>query len=71
MRKSLGDMSGPLCGMTDGTTLSARAVTNSAAPPGNGLNKPPIDVSGVTDTCGFLSWVLASCHSGLSGHIKG
>jgi hypothetical protein len=39
MRKSLGDMWGPLCGMPDGTTLSARAVTNSAAPPGKRLNK--------------------------------
>jgi hypothetical protein len=68
---SLGDMSGPLCGKLDGITLSALVATNSAALTGKRPNKAPIDVSGVTDTRGFLSWVRPSCQSGLSAQIKG
>jgi len=50
---SLGVMSRPMCGMPDGTTLSAQVVTNSATPAGKRLNKTSIDVSGITGTCGF------------------
>jgi len=31
----------------------------------------PIYVTGVTDTRGFLAWLRASCHSGLSAQKKG
>jgi len=64
-RMSLEDMSGSLCGMPVGTTVSAEVATNSAATAGERQNKTPIYVSGVTDTRGFLSWIRASCQSGL------
>jgi len=70
-RMSLGDMSGPLCGMPDGTTTNAQVVTNSAAPTGERQNKTAIYVTRVTDTCGFLTWLRAPCQSGLSAQIKG
>jgi hypothetical protein len=70
-RMSLGDMSGPLCGMPDSTTKNAQAVSNSAAPAAERQNETPIYVSGVTDTRGFLAWLRASCQSGLSAQIKG
>jgi hypothetical protein len=70
-RKYLGIMSGPLCGMPDGTTLSAQVAINSAAPADKQLNKPPIDASGFTDKRGFLSWVRAPGQSGLLVQIKG
>jgi hypothetical protein len=62
---------GPLCGMPDGTTQSAQVATNSAAPAAERQNKTPIYVSGVKDTRGFLTWLRASFHSGLSAQIKG
>jgi hypothetical protein len=60
-RTSLEDMSGPLCGMPDGATTNAHVATSSAAPIGEWQNKTPIYVTGVTDTCGFLAWLRASC----------
>ena len=60
-RISVGDMSGPLCGMSEGTTLSTQVATNNAAPAGERQNKTPIHVSGVMDMRGFLSWIQASC----------
>jgi hypothetical protein len=70
-RMSLGDMSGPLCGMPIGATTYAQVASNSAAPAPERHNKIPIYISGVTDTRGFLAWVLASCPSGLSAQTKG
>lgn len=40
-RMSLVDMSGPLCGVPDGTTICAQVATNSAAPTAEGQNKTP------------------------------
>jgi len=68
---SLGDMSGPLCGMPDGATINAQVATSSAAPIGERNNKTPIYVTGVTDTRGFLAWLRASCQSGLTAQMKG
>ena len=70
-RMSLGDMSGPLCGIPDDTISSAQVATNSVAPAVEWKNKTPIYFSGFTDTRGFLSWIQASCHSGPSAQIKG
>jgi hypothetical protein len=65
------DMSGPLSGMSDGTTSNPKLVTNSFAPAGERQNKNPIFVSEVKDTHGFLTWIRVSCQSGLSGRNKG
>jgi hypothetical protein len=65
------DMLGPLCGMSDGTTSNPQLATNSFAPAGGRQNKTPIFVSGVKDTHGFLTWIWASCQSGLSAQNKG
>ena len=62
-RMSLRDMSRPLCGMPDAATQSAKVVSNSAVPAAERENKTHIYVSGVTDTCGFLTWLRASCQS--------
>ena len=70
-RMSLVDMSGPLCGMPDGTTPNAQVVINTVTPTAERQNKTPIYVTGVTDTRGFLSWLHASCQSRLSAQIKG
>jgi hypothetical protein len=69
-RMSLGDMSGPLCGMPYGTNSSAHVDTN-AAPAAERQNKTPIYVSGVVDTRGFLSWIRTSCQIGLTDQVKG
>jgi len=69
-RMSLGDMSGPLCGMPQGTTSSDQ-VDNAAAPATKRQNRTPIYVTGVTDTRSFLSWLRALCPSGLFAQIKG
>ena len=69
-RMSLGDMSGPLCGMPQGTTSSAQ-VDNAAAPAAERQNRTPIYVTGVTDTRSFLSWLRALCPSRLSAQVKG
>jgi hypothetical protein len=66
---SLKDMSRLLCGMPVGTTISAQVATSSAATAGEWQNKTPIYISGVTDTRGFLSWIRASCQSGISAQI--
>jgi hypothetical protein len=42
MRLSLGNMSGPMCGMPDGNTLGAQVATNGVAPAGERQNKTPI-----------------------------
>jgi len=63
-------MSGPLCGKTGGTTVTAQVDPNSAVPAAERQNKTPIYVTGVTDTRGFLSWLRGTCQSGLSTHIK-
>ena len=68
---SLADISGPLCGMPDGTTRNEKVVTNCIATAEERQNKTPIYVSGVTDTRGFQTWIRASCHKGLSAQIKG
>jgi hypothetical protein len=68
---SLGDMSRPLCGMPDGATTNAQVATSSVAPTGEQQNKTPIYVTGMTDTRGFLTWLWASCQSGLSAQMKG
>ena len=47
-RMSLGDMSGSLCGMSDGATKNVQVASNSAAPAAERQNKTPIYVSGVT-----------------------
>ena len=60
----------PLCDMPDGTTQSAKVANNSADPAVEKQNKTPIYVSGVTDMRGFLTWLRASCQSGLSAQIK-
>ena len=70
-RMCLGDMSGPLCGMPYGTTLSTQVATNSAAPTGEQQNKTPNYVSRVMDMQSFLSWIWALCQSGLSAQMKG
>ena len=49
-RMSLEDMSGPLCGMPDGTIQRAQVASNHAAPAGKRQNKTLIFVSGVKDT---------------------
>jgi hypothetical protein len=70
-RMSFGDMSGSLCGMPDGAIQSAQVASDSATPAAGRQNKTPIYVSEVTDTRGFLTWLRASCQSGLSVQIKG
>ena len=70
-RVSLRDMSGPLCGMPDGTTTYAQVASNSATPAVERQNKDPIYVKGVTDTRGCLTWLQASCQIVLSAQIKG
>jgi hypothetical protein len=69
-RMSLGDVSGPLCDMPNGTTSNAHVVTK-VVPAAERQNKPPIYVSGVEDTRDFLSRIRASCPSGLTAQIKG
>ena len=70
-RMSPGDMSGPLCGMSDGTTSNPQLATNSFASAGKRQNKATIFVSGIKDKRGFLKWIRASCQSGLSAQNKG
>jgi len=43
---SLGDMSGPQYGMSDGTTLSAQAATESVAPLASGKRRAPFTSQG-------------------------
>jgi hypothetical protein len=49
-RMSIGDVSGPLCGMSDGATTNAQVAISSPAPIGERQNKTSIYVTGVTDT---------------------
>jgi hypothetical protein len=71
MRMFLGDMSGPVCNMPGGATESTQVTSNSAAPAVERRNKTPIYVSGITETCSFLTWLRASCQSGPSAQVKG
>ena len=64
-------MSGPLCGMPDGTTLSAQLAANSAAPAGERKNKTPIYVSELTDTRGFLSLYGPRVTAGFHARLRG
>jgi hypothetical protein len=71
-RMSLVDMSGPLCGMPEGATTSAKMDPSSiAVPPGERHNKTPVLVTGVVDTRSFLAWLRGSIKSGLSAQLKG
>ena len=54
-RMSLGDMSGLLCGLSDGATTYVQVASNSAVPAIERENKTPIYVTGVTDNRGFLT----------------
>jgi len=63
-RMSLGDMSGPLCDMPDGYTISTQVASNNAAPTAEQQHKTPIYISGVMDTCGFLTCLHALYHGG-------
>jgi hypothetical protein len=64
-RMSLTDMSGPLCGMPDGTTPNAHVATTRVAPIGERDNKTPIFISGIgSDARSFLVWLRASCPGG-------
>jgi len=56
-RMSVGDMSGPMCSMPEGTTSGAQF--NSAATAGVRQNRHPFFVTGVTDTRSCLSWLHA------------
>lgn len=60
-----------LCGMLVGTTSSAQVAINSVAPAVERQNKNHIYVSGVTNKRGFLTWIGAPCHDGLSAQMKG
>jgi len=57
--------------MPDGATTNAQLAASSVAPMGERQINTPISVSGVMDTRGFLTWLRASCQSGLSAQIKG
>jgi len=63
------EMSGPLSGMPDGTTINAQ-VANACLPAGQRPNKTPIFISGVIDTRTFLAWLRASCPGGLMAQLK-
>jgi hypothetical protein len=64
-RMSQGDMSGPLCGMPDGTTSSAHGV-NACTPAGQRPNKIPIFITSFNDSHAFLAWLQASWPSDLT-----
>jgi hypothetical protein len=68
-RMSERDMSGPLCGMPDGTTSSFHAV-NTCTPAGHRPNKTPIFITGVNDTRVFLPRLRASYPSDLTAQLK-
>ena len=69
-RRSVEDMSGPLCGIPDGTTSKFKWLC-IVAPAGKGQNESAIYVSRFTDSRDFLSWLRALCPSGLKTLIKG
>jgi hypothetical protein len=57
--------------MPDGTISKAQVATNDVTPAGEWQNKTPVYISGVLDARGCLSWIQASCQSGLLAQIKG
>jgi hypothetical protein len=70
-RMSLTDMSGPLCGMPDGTTPNAHVATTRVVPIGERPNKTPMFISGIgSDARSFLAWLRASCPGGLMAQLK-
>jgi len=69
-RRMSSDMSGPLSGTPDGTTVNAQ-VPNPCHPAGQRPNKTSIFISGVNDTLSFLAWLRASCPRGLMAQLKG
>jgi hypothetical protein len=68
-RRMSSDMSGPLSGMPDGTTIHAQ-VTNTCLPAGERPNKTPIFISGVLDTRAFLAWLRTYCPGSLTVQLK-
>jgi hypothetical protein len=62
-------MSGPLCGLPDGTTSSAHVV-NTCAPAGHCPNNMPIYITGGKDTRTFIAWLRASYPSDLTVQLK-
>jgi len=68
-RRMSNDMSGPKCGMPDGTTFNPQ-VANACLPAGQRPTKTSIFISGVTDTRAFLAWLRASCPGGLTAQLK-
>ena len=68
-RRMSNNMSGPLSGMSAGTTLNAQ-VTNACLPVGQLPNKTPIFIPGVKDTRAFLAWLRAFCPGGLMAQLK-
>ena len=63
------DMSVPLSGMPDATTLNAQ-VAKACLPAGHRPNKTPIYISEVNDTRDFLAWLPAYCPCGLKAQLK-
>ena len=70
MRMSLGDMSGPLCGMPQGTITSAQVV-NAAAPAAERQNRTPIYVTGTTYTRSFPHGCVQRVRAGSLPRLKG
>jgi hypothetical protein len=68
-RRMSSDMSGPLSATPIGTTKNTH-VAKTCVPAGQGPNKTPIFISGVTDTRAFLAWLRASCPSDLTAQLK-
>jgi hypothetical protein len=54
-----------------GTTSSTQVATNCVAPTVEQQNKTPIYLSGVIDMRGYLMWIQAASHGGISDQIKG
>jgi len=63
------DMSGPLSGISFGTTVDAH-VANTCLPAGERPNKTPIFITGVGDTRAFLVWLRSSCPCDLTAQLK-
>jgi hypothetical protein len=63
------DVSGPMSDMLIGTTTTTHVANYD--PAGERPNKTPTFSSGVDDTRAFLAGLRASCHDGLTVHLKG
>lgn len=64
------DISGPLGGTPDGSTHHVH-VAKACLIAGNGPNKKPIFIPGVSKIRIFLAWLQVSCSCGLIAHRKG